>query len=288
MSTYTINKSDGTTLVTVPEATINTTACSLALVGRRAVSYGEVIAENFVKLLENFANTTAPAAPLEGQLWFDKDSDILKLWKGNAWRTIVDTASSGSTSVSAEQLISTASTGTSPFLVSSTTKVENLNCDYVDGYDTSEASVPSTIAVRDAQADLYADVFHGIATSAQYADVAERFEASEALEAGDVVEIGGSKEIEKSRDHGGSVLGVISTAPALRMNDGAGSDETHPFVAFTGRIPCKVTGPVRKGDRLVSNGDGTACVGEGFVIGRALEDKADAGVSKVMIVVGVK
>jgi hypothetical protein len=133
-------------------------------------------------------------------------------------------------------------------------------------------------------------VFHGIATSARYADVAERFEASEPLEAGDVVEIGGDKEIEKAR--GLSALGVISTAPGIRLNNDAGTDETHPFVAFTGRVPCKVTGTVKKGERLVSNCDGTARAHDGVlgavVIGRALEAKTDDLVAKIMIVVGVK
>jgi hypothetical protein len=285
MSTYTINKSDGSILVTVPEATINTTACSLALVGRRAVSYGEVIAENFVKLIENFAHASAPTNPLVGQLWFDKTNSTLKIYSDAQWNNVVNVSGGGST-IEANQLISTAETGTSPFMVSSTTKVVNLNADYVDGYSTDLTATAHSIAVRDENGDIWANMFRGTATSAQYADIAERFEASEALEAGDVVEIGGSKEIEKAR--GASVLGVISTAPAVRMNDAAGTDETHPFVAFAGRVPCKVTGQVSKGDRLVSNGDGTARSGDGFVIGRALEDKSDPGVGKIMIVVGVK
>jgi hypothetical protein len=295
MSTYTINKSDGTTLVTVPEATINTTACSVALVGRRAVSYGEVTAENFVKLTENFAHTSAPSAPLVGQLWFDKTNSTLKIYSNSQWNSVVNVSAGGS-SVSASTFNSTVATGTAPFTVASTTKVVNINADYLDGYSADENASANTIVVRDANGDIHVDdvwgiTFHGTATSAQYADVAERFAASEPLEAGDVVEIGGEKEIEKAR--GLSALGVISASPALRMNDGAGSDETHPFVAFCGRVPCKVTGAVKKGDRLVSNGDGTAVamatdVTFDTVLGRALEDKTDEGVGLVMIVVGVK
>lgn len=290
MSTYTINKSDGTTLVTVPEATINTSACSLALVGRRAVSYGELMAENFVRLTENFAHTVAPSNPLTGQLWFDKSSSTLKIYSDAAWSSVVN-VSSGGTTVAADQLVSTATTGTAPFVVGSTTKVVNLNADYVDGYSTDLTAASNTIVVRDQNGDIYANIFHGIATSAKYADVAERFAASEALEAGDVVELGGTAEIVKASSWGGSALGVISTAPAVRMNEDAGTDETHPFVAFTGRVPCKVTGPVSKGDRVaVSRTSGVAQrANDGdFVIGRALEDKSDDGIGKVMIVVGVK
>lgn len=286
MATYTINRTDGTTLVAVPEATINTTACSLALVGRRAVSYGEAIAENFVKLVENFAHVTAPSNPMLGQLWFDKTNSTLKLYSNSQWNPVVN-VSAGATTVQANQLISTATTGTAPFAVSSTTKVVNLNADFVDGFSADATATANTLVVRDANGDIFADVFHGIATSAQYADIAERFEASEPLAAGDVVEIGGDKEIEKAT--GLSCLGVVSGSPAFRMNDAAGSDETHPFVAFAGRVPCRVTGQVKKGDRLVSNGDGTAVKGSGeFVLGRALEDKTDDGVGMVMIVVGVK
>lgn len=290
MSTYTINKADGTVLVTVPEATINTTACSLALVGRRAVSYGEVTAENFVKLVENFAHSSSPANPLVGQLWFDKSTSTIKIYSDGSWRSIMNVSASGA-SVSSGQFISTVPTGTPPFVVASQTKVVNLNADLLDDYSVELTATPNSIVVRDANGDIFVhdvwgSVFHGVATSAKYADIAERFEASEPLEAGDVVEIGGDKEIELAR--GSSILGVISTAPGVRLNDDAGDDTTHPFVAFSGRVPCKVTGLAKKGDRLVSNGDGTARVGEGLTIGRALEDKTATDIEKILIVVGVK
>jgi hypothetical protein len=302
MSTYTINKTNGEQLVTVPEATINTTACSVALVGRRAVSYGEATAENFVKLCENFAHAAAPSVPMVGQIWYNTTTETLNICVGNnpspVWREFADV--SDTSTVIGQQLVST-TTDEAPFIVSSSVKVIGLNADMIDGFTVPDetldgagvnpwAAIPLRIVVRDAEGDVHARLFEGTATSAQYADVAERFEASEPVEAGDVVEIGGDKEIVKAT--GFSFLGVISTAPALRMNDGAGSDETHPFVAFAGRLPCKVTGPVSKGDRLVSNGDGTARA-QGSqtmapVVGRALEDKSDDGVGKIMIVVGVK
>ena len=118
------------------------------------------------------------------------------------------------------------------------------------------------------------------ATTALYADVAERFEADALLEPGTVVELGGIKEITKANhDLSENVFGVISTRPAYTMNGGAGEDDTHPRVAMTGRVPVKVTGYVKKGDRLVSAGSGQARAaqpGEATafnVIGRSLVDK---------------
>jgi hypothetical protein len=118
------------------------------------------------------------------------------------------------------------------------------------------------------------------ATSAQYADVAERFAADQEYEPGTVVELGGVAEITKSQDElSENVFGVISTRAAYLMNSAAGTDATHPPIAMTGRVPVRVVGMVRKGDRLVSAGNGlarAAQLGEATafnVIGRALEDK---------------
>ena len=131
-------------------------------------------------------------------------------------------------------------------------------------------------------ADIRCNIIEATATTAQYADIAERFEADAEMEAGSVVMLGGTAEItETSQELSDRVFGVISTQPAYMMNNAAGSNATHPFVAMTGRTPVRVTGQVSKGDRLVSSPiKGTArAVTEGeainpfHVIGRALEDK---------------
>jgi hypothetical protein len=133
------------------------------------------------------------------------------------------------------------------------------------------------------------------ATTALYADVAERFAADEYLEPGTVVELGGTKEITRSRQElSENIFGVISTRPAYLMNGGAGEDETHPPVAMTGRVPVRVVGAVRKGDRLVSAGDGIARAarpGEATafnVIGRALEDKLNVDGGSIEAIVTIK
>lgn len=132
----------------------------------------------------------------------------------------------------------------------------------------------------------------GSRLQASYADLAERFEADAFYDAGTVVEMGGEKEItavqyELSED----VFGVVSDTAAYLMNAGAGDDITHPPVAVGGRVKVKVTGKVRKGQRLVSAGNGIARAakpGEATafnIIGRALEHKTtdDLGVVEAFV-----
>lgn len=141
---------------------------------------------------------------------------------------------------------------------------------------------------------VYATTFNGVATSAQYADLAERFEADAEYEPGTVVSLGGEKEVTQVEEElCEEVFGVISTAPAHLMNAGAGTDATHPPIAVSGRVPVKVTGRVRKGQRLVSAGQGMARAANKNeitpwnVIGRALENKTTDGVGTVEAIVKV-
>jgi hypothetical protein len=66
------------------------------------------------------------------------------------------------------------------------------------------------------------------------------------------------------------VFGVISASPAYGMNSGAGTDETHPYVALSGRVPVRVVGKVRKGDRLVTSGVAGHAMSAGIREGRCL------------------
>ena len=133
------------------------------------------------------------------------------------------------------------------------------------------------------------------ATTALYADMAERFAADELLEPGTVVELGGEKEITRStEDLSENVFGVISTRPAYTMNGGAGDDDTHPAVAMTGRVPVKCVGKIRKGDRLVSAGEGVARAAQSGeatafnVIGRSLENKYTPELGTIEAIVTIK
>lgn len=140
----------------------------------------------------------------------------------------------------------------------------------------------------------YYNTLFATATKALYADLAERYSADAEYDAGTVVELGGSAEITQSTSElSDNVFGVISTKPAYAMNEGAGNDATHPFVALIGRVPVKVVGKIDKGSRLVSAGNGCArqaCAGEATafnVIGRSLESKDTDDVGIVEAIVSI-
>lgn len=135
----------------------------------------------------------------------------------------------------------------------------------------------------------------GSRLNATYADLAERFAADDVYDAGTVVSLGGEREITKVQfELSEDVFGVISNTAAYLMNAAAGNDETHPAVAVSGRVQVKVTGLVKKGDRLVSAGDGLARAakkGEATpfnTIGRALENKTSEGIGYVESFVAIK
>lgn len=130
------------------------------------------------------------------------------------------------------------------------------------------------------------------ASSAKYADLAERFESDATYQPGTVVKIGGVKEITAAdQELSEAVFGVISTCAAYLMNSDAGDNDTHPAVAITGRVPVRVVGKVSKGDRLVSAGRGLARsalrseITAFNVIGRSLENKETEDESMVEAIV---
>jgi hypothetical protein len=90
---YTITKSNGDTLTTVPDTETNTDY-GITLVGRNYSGYGIYLNDNFVSLMENFAKGTAPAQPLEGQLWWNTASMELQVWEGTVWKRIGHVSSS--------------------------------------------------------------------------------------------------------------------------------------------------------------------------------------------------
>ena len=140
--------------------------------------------------------------------------------------------------------------------------------------------------------EVYATTFNGTATSAQYADLAEIYSADQDYEAGTVVKLGGSAEVTATTSFNDqAVFGVVSTNKAYLMNSEA---EGVP-VALTGRVPCKVEGRIKKGERLVSGskpGYAKALGNNDYdmrsIIGRALSDKDTFDDGVVEVVVGVK
>ena len=449
---YTINLTDGTIFATIADGTINTSS-SMILVGKNYAGYGEFLDENFIHLLENGSNTTAPGAPLTGQLWWDKANSLMKVYTGTAFKTISAATASATAPTgnvtgdiwwdtvnqqlkvwngTAFVLVGPASSsgqGTSGAIVE--TVVDNVSVDHVviklyvantivgiiskdatftpqvaiPGFATispgiqlsstvsnnlfrgtstdsnSLGGVPSTSFLRSDQNDTTSGtlgiindsgltvgldqdakisvtlatsavniqnqtqdaniniqvndggstttallingstsqvgvlgitnlnssgvgnigaagaVFNTVfatATTALYADVAERFAADVEMLPGTVVELGGSAEITESVDElSENVFGVISTRAAYLMNSGAGTDSTHPPIAMTGRVPVRVTGSIRKGDRLVAAGNGlarAAKAGEATafnVIGRALESKESESLGVIEAIVTI-
>ena len=115
-----------------------------------------------------------------------------------------------------------------------------------------------SIAARDAGGNIAAVLFQGTATSARYADLAEKYLADSEYDVGTVMVIGGTAEVTASR-YGELAIGVISENPAYMMNSEL---QGGVYVALKGRVPIKVKGAVRKGDRLVAGDRGCAQVAQ--------------------------
>lgn len=403
---YTIVKSDGTVLTTIADGTINTSSTSLGLPGRNYAGYGQSLDTNFVHVTENFADSTPPANPLRGQIWYDTSDTTLKVCPTDgesnslAWLSLTSTASGGNTTfgsvnitgnatannftatnevtanaftagyltISANATIADASITTANIGTLTTTAIttgsattpgtltgiwtvtgntganasailldtggiyinnsgnlygirtdkymyangdpisfagtySNSNvASYLPTYNGNILTVQTQATTLTTGANTTAGTITGNWTlstgsrlTATYADLAERFSADDVYEPGTVVELGGSAEItavkyELSED----VFGVISDNMAFLMNNGAGDNDTHPAVAMTGRVRVKTLGTVRKGQRLVSAGEGYARAAEDGeasafnVIGRALEDKTTTDFGTVEAIVTIK
>jgi hypothetical protein len=83
---YTITKTNGVTLTSIVDGTVDQTATDLVLIGKNSSSYGTFLNDNFVWLLENFANSSQPNHPITGQLWFDTTENRLKVYDGTKFK----------------------------------------------------------------------------------------------------------------------------------------------------------------------------------------------------------
>lgn len=155
----------------------------------------------------------------------------------------------------------------------------------------STSATSNTVAVRDASGNLSAVLFQGTATKAKYADLAENYRPDKDYEPGTVLVFGGEAEVTESTIFCDPKLaGVVSTEPAHLMN----SDIEGVAIALKGRVPCKVEGPVKKGDILVTGpkaGTATALAKDSAspnpycVVGKCLEDNNESGIRLVEIAV---
>jgi len=180
----------------------------------------------------------------------------------------------------------------------------NINVNIVNGTSTNSqalngatadtGAVSGSIAQRDANKDLTARKFLGTATAAQFADLAENYLADADYEIGTVLILGGDKEVTQSTSQMDSrVVGVVSENPAHLMNSNLQGEFVAP-VALRGRIQVKVTGPVRKGDILITShvpGTATALTEDSaipnavYVIGKSIETNQSSEVKLVEVVV---
>lgn len=153
-----------------------------------------------------------------------------------------------------------------------------------DYRSASTSQTGNTIAVRDVNADITARFFVGTATSAQYADLAEKYLADKEYPVGTVMSIGGEKEVTAST-WGDRAIGVVSGQPAFMMNSEL---EGGTYVALKGRVPVRVIGAVRKGQRLIATNNGCAVAGvphSGDVFAIAMENSTDIGEKTIECVV---
>ena len=386
---YTIDKTNGVKLTVVEDGKLNLST-DLQLVGKNYAGYGQVINENLIKLLENFANGSAPMKPLPGQLWYDSLNKKIKFYTGSKWNQVIPTTISavrpsdlsnneywfdsinyklylkhndvfriiggntvsgsvtgGGTSLTTTEVLSPSLVtydvvklqinnitvaiisdqtfevdvtdptypeitkifkgitliGSDPITgVSSTaqnffwgTAADSLKfdgkvpadfilaseIDNIAGNATSLSNItfisagsPSTAGIIEGAWSLSS----GSTLQATYADLAERYAADAVYEPGTVLMHGGSHEVTLATKHATTAIaGIVSTNPAYMMNSDAGNDETHPYIALKGRVPCKVIGPVRKGELLVASG-----LKPGYATARQLGDDPHAVIGKAL------
>ena len=253
---YTVTKSDGTSTISIADGGFNNDT-SVPLLGQNVTNYGQSVATAFVHIMENFNNDAAPSNPTQGQLWFDNSSGT----EGELKVRISSAWRRLPQFNAAGHLIPIA-------------------------HDTHDLG---SNAVR------WRNIY-GVTVEATYADLAERYETDAIYPAGTVMKIGGEKEITSTTEASDAdVFGVISERPGLALNAGVGNTETHPYVAIAGRVPVRVTGTVKKGQRLVTSmipgvamAAETADITSFMVVGRALEDKTTEEEGLVLTTVGSK
>lgn len=373
---YILNKTNGTIIATIADASLDNTT-DLTFLGRNYAGYGEIQNENFLKLLENFSNFSAPSKPIQGQIWYDNVNKKINFYD-STWKTLSnlevsstnpsgtkfftegdlwfdstekqlfvfsnsefllvgpltgDAAKSGwrgSREYSVEEGLSTPKfnlkavigeqneivalvsaesydvlegntnfpifdfqssvkkgitligsdsvTGkseendiyfwgtaaharyanTASYALSLTTVInDNENFNFFIPFSnqgTETTYISNSLKYNPSSNTLISDIFEGIATSAYYADLAERYHADSIYDEGTVLVVGGEKEITVTHTRADiSIAGVVSKNPAFMMNKDAGSNETHPYIALKGRVMCKVIGPIKKGNLLVSS-----------------------------------
>ena len=254
--------------------------------------------------LGSSANTDPinPALPAYSKIVAVRFSDGVS--NHNAWEVIIGGVLLAIISSDATYTPSPAITGFGPTVlnpgINLNTTISNVT---VSGDSTTFKSTQNNLpsvnntwnmgSVSHQFANMYATNFVGTATSALYADVAEYYIADRNYPPGTVVAMAGPNEITVASSTGTTdVFGVISTNPAFIMNREMADKENALLVGLTGRVPCKVVGPVRQGQRLMASSlEGAACAWDPSystlsIVGRIIKDKLSTGIDTVEIFVG--
>lgn len=165
-----------------------------------------------------------------------------------------------------------------------------LDADTVDGYNPATASTANTIVLRDANANFSANVITATSTSARYADLAENYLADCLYPIGTVLMVGGEQEVTVAVKDSLPVIGTVSENPGYLMNSELRGNYVTP-VAYIGRVPCRVVGNVKRGDRLSPSdipgvAQSTSSASFGQSVGVALENYNNTTEGLIEILVG--
>lgn len=324
---YIIYKTNGQQLLSLLDGTVDSSR-GINFVGKNYINYGTLQNENFLRLLENQANDTPPLYPLAGQLWYDTSTSSLKYFNGTNFKAIpnTDDTSSANTAIitantsmkgyvdtrvsainsnvsalnaSLASIAQTVSAQASSITgLQGVTYADSNVAAYLPLYDgevavstltVSGSIMPTANAVSNiGSSNHWFNNFYGKAIQAQYADLAEKYSSDSDYAPGTVVSFGTDTEVTISSSYCDTkVAGVVSTDPAYLMN--ASADGV--AVALQGRVPCKVTGDIKRGDMMVTSnisGVATSCQSPavGTVIGKALANYNSDEVGVIEILVG--
>lgn len=310
---YDVTKTDGTRLTIVADRTVDTTT-PIKLLGKNYSAYGEIMAENLVQMLEHFSNPVAPTNPIVGQFWWNSNTRVISVYDGVKWNPIGGTDLIGgpvegfSTALIKDESgqfhramkIHVGSTlnateGTIVAIISSeaTSYVPHPEYSWANRFPTIGCGINMNDGI-DTGSEYGNFKIRGRAMEAEFADMAEIYRSDVELVPGNIVRLGGELEITKTvKAYDEEVFGIISTAPGFLLNSKIKMLENAYPVALKGRVPCLVTGAVRKGQRIVSSdvhgvGMATNEYNPINIIGRALNDKTSDGIGAVEVAVGVR
>lgn len=304
---YDVTKTNGERLTIVPDRQIDTTT-NLRLLGKNYTAYGEIMAENLVALLENFAAPNAPDKPIYGQLWFKTTENIVYIYTQfgwaplGGWQTIggpntgFQTGSIKDTNGTYHPAIKIRVNGVNVAIISSdsSTYIPHADENLVSSFPMIGQGINLNYTGTDDDGEAGNFKLRGRAMEAEFADMAEIYLADDFLVNGTIVRLGGDKEITKTvKEYDDQVFGIVSTAPGFLLNAKQKFDAYAYPVALKGRVPCLVKGSVRKGQRIVASGDpGVGMAVDHYdpaaTVGRALVNKENFDTGLVEVAVGVR